>query len=337
MAKGIISNKSFVINYYPSDNTPHKEKRHTPFLYHQQFKFKPSYTHDDDIADIDRKYIAPIISDINSKKFMSFEKLYAYMHKIGWFYNGIDIDCNHVFRNSENRTKHFHLLKIGADDTLYDMPSSFKKYKILEETKLPYKAYPTREPFYFGTLDRLTDETEYLNKYIDYGDRNVVKQKPLRELKVGDFVYIANCPNQADADLTINVGKILYANKSTYRNDTRITVEGKKSIGRLELSIPALRYGHDTSEEHLFKYNGYSYTIFVSTDKEMMLCDLKSYLEYKVAEARNREKQYRQKLKEEQARVARAMRRTNRLEEQHNRIQELLRDIMFQPSIPKIL
>ena len=141
-------------------------KRHTPFLYHQQFKFKPSYTHDDDIADIDRKYIAPIINDINSQKFMSFEKLYKYMHKIGWFYNGIDIDCNHVFRNSENPIPHFHLLKIGADDSLYDMSSSFKKYRILEETKLPYKAYPTRESFYYGTLDRLTEEINYLNKYI---------------------------------------------------------------------------------------------------------------------------------------------------------------------------
>lgn len=314
-------------------------KRHTPFLYHQQFKFKPSYTHDDDIADIDRKYIAPIISDINSQKFMSFEKLYAYMHKIGWFYNGIDIDYNHVFRNSENPTKHFHLLKIGADDTLYDMSSSFKKYKILEETKLPYKAYPTREPFYFGTLDRLTDETEYLNKYIDYGDKSVVKIKPIRELKVGDFVYFANCSNQADTDLTINIGKILYANKSTstYRNDTRITVEGKKFIGRLgrwELSIPPLKYVHDTSEEYLFRYDGYSYTIFVSTDKEMMLRNLISHLKYKVTDARNREKQYRQKLKEEQARVAGAMRRTNRLEEQHNRVQELLREIMFKPSTP---
>lgn len=335
MAKTSISQNSFIINYVHRDKK-YEPKRHTPFLYHQQFKFKPSYTHDDDIADIDRKYIAPIINDINSRKFMSFEALYKHMHKIGWFYNGIDIDCNHVFRNSENPTKHFHLLKIGADDTLYDMSSSFKKYKILEETKLPYKAYPAREPFYFGTLDRLTEEINYLNKYIDYGERSVVKPIPIRELKEGDFLHFAEASNQANTDLTVNVGKVLHISNSTYRNDTRIIIEGK-TIGRLELSIPALRYGHDTSEEYLFKYNGYSYTIFISTDREMMLCDLKSYLEYKVADARNREKSYRQKLKEEQARVASAMRRTNRFEEQHNRVQQLLRDTMLEPSIPKII
>lgn len=332
MAKGIISNKSFVINYCPSDNTPHKEKRHTPFLYHQQFKFKPSYTHDDDIADIDRKYIAPIINDINSQKFMSFEALYKHMHKIGWFYNGIDIDCNHVFRNSENPTKHFHLLKIGADDTLYDMSSSFKKYKILEETKLPYKAYPTRETFYFGTLDRLTEEINYLNKYIDYGERSVVKPIRLRELKEGDFLHFAEASNQASQDLIIGVAKVTYIGRSHYSNDIRLTIEGSKSIGRLEFALPPLKWGHGEQEEYLYRYNGYSFTLFISTNRELMLSDLKGYLEYKVADARNREKQYRQKLKEEQARVARSMKRTNRFEEQHNMIQNMLK-----PRIPEFV
>jgi hypothetical protein len=303
-------------------------KRHTPFLYHQQFKFKPSYTHDDDIADIDRKYIAPIINDINSQKFMSFEALYKYMHKIGWFYNGIDIDCNHVFRNNENPTKHFHLLKIGADDSLYDMSSSFKKYKILEETKLPYKAYPTRETFYFGTLDRLTEEINYLNKYIDYGERSIVKPIRLRELKEGDFLHFAEASNQATQDLIISVAKVTHVGRSRYSNDTRLVIEGK-TIGTLEFSIPSLRWGHSEQEEYLYRYNGYSFTLFISTKRELMLSDLKVYLEYKVADARNREKQYKQKLKEEQARVARSMKRTNRFEEQHNMIQNMLK--------PKIL
>jgi hypothetical protein len=305
-------------------NTPHKEKRHTPFLYHQQFKFKPSYTHDDDIADIDRKYIAPIINDINSQKFMSFEKLYAYMHKIGWFYNGIDIDCNHVFRNSENPIPHFHLLKIGADDSLYDMSSSFKKYRILEETKLPYKSYPAREPFYFGTLDRLTEEINYLNKYIDYGERSVVKPIRLRELKEGDFLHFAEASKQASQDLIIGVAKVTHVGRSRYSNDTRLVIEGK-TIGILEFSIPSLRWGHDEIEEYLYRYNGYSFKVFISTKRELMLSDLKEYLEYKVADARIREKQCRQKLKEEQARVARSMKITNRFEEQHNMIQNMLK------------
>lgn len=299
-------------------------KRHTPFLYHQQFKFKPSYTHDDDIADIDRKYIAPIINDINSQKFMSFEKLYKYMHKIGWFYNGIDIDCNHVFRNSENPIPHFHLLKIGADDSLYDMSSSFKKYRILEETKLPYKAYPTRESFYYGTLDRLTEEINYLNKYIDYGERSVVKPIRLRELREGDFLHFAEASNQATQDLIMGVAKVTYIGRSHYSNDIRLTIEGK-SIGRLEFALPPLRWGHGELEEYLYRYNGYSFTVFISTKKEYMLSDLKGYLEYKVADARNREKQYRQKLKEEQARVAKSMKRTNRFEEQYNIIQNMMK------------
>lgn len=306
-------------------------KRHTPFLYHQQFKFKQSYTHDDDIADIDRKYIAPIINDINSQKFMSFEKLYNYMHKIGWFYNGIDIDCNHVFRNSENPTTHFHLLKIGADDSLYDMSSSFKKYTILEKTKLPYKAYPTRESFYFGTLDRLTEEINYLNKYIDYGERNVVKPIRLREVKEGDFLYFAEASNQATQDLMIGVAKVTYIGRSHYSNDTKLTIEGK-SIGRLEFSIPSLKWGDGEQEEYLYRYNGYSFTVFISTKRELMLSDLKGYLEHKVADARNREKQYRQKLKEEQARVAKSMKRTNRFEEQYNMIQNMLK-----PRIPEFV
>lgn len=318
------------MNYVPRDKK-YEPKRHTPFLYHQQFKFKPSYTHDDDIADIDRKYIAPIINDINSQKFMSFEALYKHMHKIGWFYNGIDIDCNHVFRNSENQTKHFHLLKIGADDSLYDMSSSFKKYRILEETKLPYKAYPTRESFYFGTLDRLTEEINYLNKYIDYGERSVVKPIRLRELKEGDFLHFAEASNQAAQDLIIGVAKVTYIGRSRYSNDTKLTIEGK-SIGRLEFSIPALRWGHGEQEEYLYRYNGYSYTLFISTNRELMLSDLKGYLEYKVADARNREKQYRQRLKEEQARVARSMKRTNRFEEQCNMIQNMLK-----PRIPEFV
>jgi hypothetical protein len=324
MAKGIISNESFVINYYPSDNTTHKQKRHTPFLYHQQFKFKPSYTHDDDIADIDRKYIAPIINDINSQKFMSFEALYKHMHKIGWFYNGIDIDCNHVFRNSENPTTHFHLLKIGADDSLYDMSSSFKKYRILEETKLPYKAYPTRESLYFGTLDRLTEEINYLNKYIDYGERNVVKRIPLRELKEGDFIHFAECSNQAAQDIIIGVAKVTYAGRSRYSNDTKLVIEGK-TIGKLEFSIPSLRWEHTEQEKYLYRYNGYAFTVFISTKRELMLSDLKGYLEFKVADAKNREKQCRQKLNEEQARVARSMKKTNRFEEQHTMIQNMLK------------
>ena len=299
-------------------------KRHTPFLYHQQFKFKPSYTHDDDIADIDRKYIAPIINDINSQKFMSFEALYKHMHKIGWFYNGIDIDCNHVFRNSENPITHFHLLKIGADDSLYDMSSSFKKYRILEETKLPYKAYPTRESFYFGTLDRLTEEINYLNKYIDYGERNVVKPIRLRELKEGNFIHFAEASNQASQDLIIGVAKVTYVGRLRYSNDTKLTIEGK-SIGRLDFSIPSPRWGHSEQEEYLYRYSGYSSTVFISTKRELMLSDLKRYLEYKVADARNKEKQHRQKLKEEQARVARSMKRTNRFEEQHTMIQNMLK------------
>jgi hypothetical protein len=299
-------------------------KRHTPFLYHQQFKFKPSYTHDDDIADIDRKYIAPIINDINSQKFMSFEKLYKYMHKIGWFYNGIDIDCNHVFRNSENPIPHFHLLKIGADDSLYDMSSSFKKYRILEETKLPYKAYPTRESFYYGTLDRLTEEINYLNKYIDYGERSVVKPIRLRELKEGDFLHFAEASNQASQDLIMGVAKVTYIGRSHYSNDIRLTIEGK-SIGRLEFALPPLRWGHGELEEYLYRYNGYSFTVFISTKKEYMLSDLKGYLEYKVTDAQNREKQYRQKLKEEQARVSKCMKRTNRFVEQYNIIQNMMK------------
>lgn len=306
-------------------------KRHTPFLYHQQFKFKPSYTHDDDIADIDRKYIAPIINDINSQKFMSFEALYKHMHKIGWFYNGIDIDCNHVFRNSENPTTHFHLLKIGADDSLYDMSSSFKKYRILEETKLPYKAYPTRESFYFGTLDRLTEEINYLNKYIDYGERSVVKPIRLRELKEGDFLHFAEASNQASQDLIMGVAKVTYIGRSHYSNDIRLTIEGK-SIGRLEFALPPLRWGHGELEEYLYRYNGYSFTVFISTKRELMLSDLKVYLEHKVADARHREKQYRQKLKEEQARVARSMKRTNKFEEQYNMIQNILK-----PKIPEFV
>ena len=330
MAKSIISQNSFIINYVPRDKK-YEPKRHTPFLYHQQFKFKPSYTHDDDIADIDRKYIAPIINDINSQKFMSFEALYKHMHKIGWFYNGIDIDCNHVFRNSENPTTHFHLLKIGADDSLYDMSSSFKKYRILEETKLPYKAYPTRESFYFGTLDRLTEEINYLNKYIDYGERSVVKPIRLRELKEGDFLHFAEASNQAAQDLIIGVAKVTYIGRSRYSNDTKLTIEGK-SIGRLEFSIPALRWGHGEQEEYLYRYNGYSFSLFISTNRELMLSDLKGYLEYKVADARNREKQYRQRLKEEQAHVARSMKRTNRFEEQYNIIQNMLK-----PRIPEFV
>ena len=330
MAKSIISQNSFIINYVPRDKK-YEPKRHTPFLYHQQFKFKPSYTHDDDIADIDRKYIAPIINDINSQKFMSFEALYKYMHKIGWFYNGIDIDCNHVFRNSENPITHFHLLKIGADDSLYDMSSSFKKYRILEETKLPYKAYPTRESFYFGTLDRLTEEINYLNKYIDYGERSVVKPIRLRELKEGDFLHFAEASNQAAQDLIIGVAKVTYIGRSRYSNDTKLTIEGK-SIGRLNFLIPSLRWGHGEQEEYLYRYNGYSFSLFISTNRELMLSDLKGYLEYKVADARNKEKQYRQKLKEEQARVARSMKRTNRFEEQYNMIQNMLK-----PRIPEFV
>jgi hypothetical protein len=56
-----------------------------------------------------------------------------------------------------------------------------------------------------------------------------------------------------------------------------------------------------------------------------MLSDLKGYLEYKVTDARNREKQYRQKLKEEQARVAKSMKRTNRFEEQYGIVQEMMK------------
>ena len=318
-----INNTMYIVNNRMA-NAHVELKRHTPFLYHQQFKFKPSYTHDDDIADIDRKYIAPIINDINSQKFMSFEKLYKYMHKIGWFYNGIDIDCNHVFRNSENPTTHFHLLKIGADDSLYDMSSSFKKYRILEETKLPYKAYPTRESFYYGTLDRLTEEINYLNKYIDYGERSVVKPIRLRELREGDFLHFAEASNQATQDLIMGVAKVTYIGRSHYSNDIRLTIEGK-SIGRLEFALPPLRWGHGEQEEYLYRYNGYSFTVFISTKKEYMLSDLKGYLEYKVADAQNREKQYRQKLKEEQARVAKSMKRTNRFVEQYNIIQNMLK------------
>ena len=259
---------------------------------------------------------------------MSFEALYKHMHKIGWFYNGIDIDCNHVFRNSENPIPHFHLLKIGADDSLYDMSSSFKKYRILEETKLPYKAYPTRESFYYGTLDRLTEEINYLNKYIDYGERSVVKPIRLRELKEGDFLHFAEASNQASQDLIMGVAKVTYIGRSHYSNDIRLTIEGK-SIGRLEFALPPLRWGHGELEEYLYRYNGYSFTVFISTKKEYMLSDLKGYLEYKVADAQNREKQYRQKLKEEQARVAKSMKRTNKFVEQYNIIQNMLK--------PKIL
>lgn len=330
MAKSIISQNSFIINYVPRDKK-YELKRHTPFLYHQQFKFKPSYTHDDDIADIDRKYIAPIINDINSQKFMSFEALYKHMHKIGWFYNGIDIDCNHVFRNSENPTAHFHLLKIGADDSLYGISSSFKKYRILEETKLPYKAYPTRESFYFGTLDRLTDEINYLNKYIDYGERSVVKPIRLREVNEGDFLHFAEASNQANQDLIIGVAKVTYVGRSGYLDHTKLTIEGK-SIGKFDLLVPPLRWGYNEQETYLYRYDGYSSTVFISTKRELMLSNLKGYLEYKVADARNREKQDRQRLKEEQAHVARSMKRTNRFEAQYNMIQNMLK-----PRIPEFV
>jgi hypothetical protein len=127
------------------------------------------------------------------------------------------------------------------------------------------------------------------------------------------------------------VAKVTYIGRSRYSNDTKLTIEGK-SIGRLEFSIPALRWGHGEQEEYLYRYNGYSFSLFISTNRELMLSDLKGYLEYKVADARNREKQYRQRLKEEQARVARSMKRTNRFEEQYNMIQNMLK-----PRIPEFV